>query len=227
MHLTEINTASPFKDLFPINNGIVRELVKDMKENGFDESKPLVLWAGHKSILLDGHSRLMAARIARVMDVPVVYKEFRDEERALEYTINCQKNRRNLTDKEILSCIAALDKKKPSGQRSDLAQHCARSGKSSAETASLLGISQRKVEQVRTVMDKAPEEIKEAVKSGEMSINAAYNKTVNPQKGTPESIQLAAEEIEKIDKVFEIIKERLNQNQIRELIKRLVKEITQ
>ena len=74
-------------------------------------------------------------------------------------------------------------------------------------------------------MDKAPEEIKDAVKSGEMSINAAYNKTVNPEKGTPESIQLAVDEIENINRVFEIIKERLNQNQIKELIKKLKKEL--
>ena len=195
-----------------------------MKKNGFDESKPIVLWKG-KSIVIDGHTRLRAARKAGLYQIPVVMKDFEDVEDALEYAIKCQKNRRNLTDKEILRCIAELDKRKPSGQRNDLAPCGARLGKSSSEMAKTLGISSRKVERARAVLDKAPEEIKEAVKSGQMSINAAYNKTVKPEKGSAESLQLAADEIEKIDKVFEIIKERLNQNQMRELIKPLEAEI--
>lgn len=52
---------------------------------------------------------------------------------------------------------------------SEQAQPCASSepeGKSSAATASTLGISQRKVEQARTVLDHAPEPVNEAVQAG-------------------------------------------------------------
>ncbi len=228
MFIGDIKTASPFKDLFPIKEELVKTLDWDMQKNGFDESKPIVLWESHNSIVIDGHTRLKAAEKAGLIQVPVVLKKFDDEEAALEYAIRCQKNRRNLLDQEILNCIAALDRRKDRTRNftpeTSKAQHCAL-GKSSAETASFLGISQRKVEQVRTVMDKAPEGIKDAVKSGEMTINAAYNKTVNSQKGTPESIQLAVEEIENINRVFEIIKERLNHKQIKELIKKLKKEL--
>lgn len=229
MNIKEINTASPFRDLFPVEDNLVKEIYWDMQKNGFDESKPIVLWKG-KSIVIDGHTRLRAARKAGLLQVPVVMKDFDDEEDALEYAINCQKNRRNLTDREIIQCIAALDKRKDKNanlrQGLSEAPHGA-SGKTASETASLLGINHRKVEKARTILDKAPEEVKDAVKSGAISINSAYNKTVNPKKGSTESLKLAADEIEKIDKVFEIIKERLNQNQIKELIKKLVKEITQ
>ena len=47
---------------------------------------------------------------------------------------------------------------------------------------------------------------------------------MKPDKGSPESLQLAAEEIEKIDLLIGIIKE-LTPDQIRELLKRLKSEI--
>jgi len=228
MNISEINTASPFRDLFPVEDELVKKLYWDMQKNGFDTSKPIVLWKG-KSVVIDGHTRLRAARKAGLYDVPVVMKDFEDVEDALEYAIKSQRNRRNLADKEILQCIAALDKRKDKianlKQNRTEARNQA-SGKSAEETAKILGIGKSKVEQARTVLDKAPEEIKDAVKSGKISINSAYNKTINPQKGTPESIQLAAEEIAKIDAVIDIIKERLTKEQIKELIKKLEKELT-
>ena len=97
--------------------------------------------------------------------------------------------------------------------------------RSSDETAKTLGIGRGKVEKTRTILDKASDEVKEAIRIGDISINAAYNKTVKPDNGSSESLQLAAEEIEKIDSVIGIIKERLTPDQIRELIKRLKSEI--
>jgi len=68
------------------------------------------------------------------------------EQEALEYAIRCQRNRRNLTAAEIRHCVAELDKRKTHAEAGALkgqkpAQHCAGSGKSSAETAELLGVS--------------------------------------------------------------------------------------
>ena len=62
------------------------------------------------------------------------------------------------------------------------AQGCAGSGRTSADTASAVGISARKVEQARTVIDHAPEEVRAAVESGDMSINAAYQATQKERK---------------------------------------------
>ena len=77
----------------------------------------------------------------------------------------------------MLSCFEALDKRKKAGRpQKELAQSCANlsKGKSVTETASLLGISERKAEQIRAVTDHADPDVKEAVKSGQMSINKAY-----------------------------------------------------
>lgn len=80
----------------------------------------------------------------------------------------------------MFNCITELDKRKPqggdhgnqyTGGKVAKAQDCAL-GKSADETANtFLGISSRKVEQARTVLDKATDEVKEAVKSGGMTIN--------------------------------------------------------
>lgn len=228
MFIGDIKTASPFKDLFPIKEELVKTLYWDMQKHGFDESKPLVLWESHSSIVIDGHTRLRAANKAGLIQIPVVLKRFDTEEDALEYAIRCQRNRRNLTDREILNCIAELDKRKD--KFANLKQNTTEvpngtSGKSSTETANLLGVNYRKVERARIVLDDAPEEIKDAVKSGKMTIHEAFQKTKYPEKGSPEAIKLAAEEIEQIQKVFEIIKERLNRDQMRELMKYIAQEL--
>jgi len=232
MEISSINTAPPFRGLFPIEDNILSKIMWDIQKNGFDESKPIVLW-GDKSIVIDGHTRLRAARKAGLYQVPVVRKSFDNEEAALEYAIKCQRNRRNLKDREIVKCIEELDKRKIAGRPSNekLASSDANFGKSATETASTLGISTTKVERIRTVMDKGSNEVKEAVKSGKMTINSAYNQTVSskqppPKQGTPESLELAAEEIANVQKIIDIINERLNKEQMRELIKRLVKNFT-
>jgi len=238
MDINQINTASPFRDLFPIEDNIVKELYWDMQKSGFDESKPIVLWKG-KSVVIDGHTRLRAARKAGIYQVPVALKEFDDDDDALEYAIKCQRNRRNLRDKEIIKCIAELDKKRDrggdhgnqyTGGKVAKAQGCA-FAKSSGNTAKTLGISTRKVEQVRTVLDKAPEEIKEAVKSGKMTINSAYKKTVHPEeKKTEQESPPPGPETDKVEKTFHSIKknfsnEKLTREEIEKLITLLVGEL--
>ena len=85
--------------------------------------------------------------------------------RGLRASIKRQRDRRNLTDAELLKCIEVVDKRKRQGERTDLAPPDAKleTGKSSEDTASLLGISPRKVERARTVIDHATPETKAGV----------------------------------------------------------------
>ena len=228
MFTRDLKTRSPFKDLFPIRENILNEIVNDMKKNGFDHAHPIVLWQGHKFTVLDGHTRLEAAKLTNIFEVPVEEKCFLSEAEALAYAIRCQSNRRNLTDQEILQCISELDKRKTKAEAGatkwkKLTPYAACPGKTSKITAKTLGISSRKVECARTVLDKAPDEIKEAVKSGKMSINKAYNKTLKPS-GT---LDKAEEKIRNVRKVLRIIKKRLSHEQIQELIKLLQEENSQ
>lgn len=186
MYIGSIKTASPFKDLFPIRKRILDDIYWDMQRNGFDISKPIVLWKDHDNIVVDGHTRLQAAQKAKIVQVSVVLKTFPNEEAALKYAIESQKNRRNLTDGELVACVVELDKRMSKAQagakRWELAQGCASSGKTATDTANLLGVSTRKVEQIRSVMDNADDDIKRMVKTGRMTVNSAYNRTVGAKR---------------------------------------------
>jgi hypothetical protein len=74
-------------------------------------------------------------------------------------------NRRNLTDADILRCVTELDKRKTRAESARIAgkarqsndpQRCVTlEGPTAAATAETIGVSQRKVEQARTVLDRA------------------------------------------------------------------------
>ena len=177
-----IHTASPFKDLFPIREKDLKNIEESMKNNGFNSGLPITLWAGHDAIVVDGHTRLAAAKKLLFAQIPVILKNFKDEDEALKYAIEMQTNRRNLTDAELINCINELDKRMKEGRPSKTAKNLAVNGRSSENTAKLLGTSRSKVEQIRTINDHASDEIKEAVKSGEMSVNKAYNKTMDARR---------------------------------------------
>ena len=196
MTTLELRTAPPFSTLFPIREKTLDEIAADMKKNGYDHAHPITLWAGHKATVIDGNTRLQAALKIGLTSIPVVLKEFPDEDAALRYAIKSQSNRRNLTDGELLNCLGELDKRKKTGPPNSLASRDAKlsSGKSAQATASLLGISQAKIERLRTVSDHGTAPIKEAVASGEMSVNKAYNETMRQRReedGVPTSTDKA------------------------------------
>lgn len=96
--------------------------------------------------------------------------------------------RRNLFDSEIARLMAILDERRPRGGDHGN-QHTggkvaktpdggiAKSHSSATSTAQTLGVSPRKAERARTVLDHAEPEVKEQVLSGEKSINRAYEET--------------------------------------------------
>lgn len=172
-----ICTAAPFKNLFPIREDVLNRIVTDMEQHGFDSGHPIVVWSGKKLTVVDGHTRLLAAIKLGIKAIPVVFREFANEKAALEYAIGSQRNRRNLTDAELMKCISALDQRKKKGPQKDRPH-----GKSADRTAMLLGTSRIKVEKIRSIIDHAPEEIKEAIRSGNLTINKAYVITMEKVK---------------------------------------------
>jgi len=185
MTTLELRRAAPFSTLFPIKENVLKKISEDMKSNGYDCAHPIIVWAGNRCKVVDGNTRLEAALKAGMSTVPVVLKNFANEEEALQYAIRSQSHRRNLTDSELLNCLTELDKRKDrtlnfKGNPSKAPDGAL--GKSAVKTADLLGVSTRKVEQIRTVMDNAPEKIRQMVKTGRMTVNSAYNRTVGARK---------------------------------------------
>ncbi len=104
----------PFSDLFPPKPLVLDAVVEAMTTYGYDQSQPIIFW-DEGQVVTDGHTRLRAAQEAGIEDVPVHYKSFDTEEEALSYAIHLQRNRRNLTDAEVMRCIEALDRRKQRG----------------------------------------------------------------------------------------------------------------
>ncbi len=186
MNTEEVKTHETFRALFPIRPELLTIIEEDMKTFEYDESQPIVLatWEGQdEPVCIDGHTRLQAAKNAGIMEVPVYEYEFDSEQEAIDHAINLQQNRRNMTDADILVCVALLDSKRPRGgdRRSEEAKSKPSSdgngnsrSASAKETAEKVGTGTRKVEKARTVLGKGDPDTVKAVQSGKMSINKAY-----------------------------------------------------
>lgn len=186
-------TTRLFRSLFPGNNGLVETIGNHMQENGYDQSQPIILWdrteeEGRNALyVVDGHTRLVAAKQIGLPRVYVDRKKFPDEEAALQYAIHNQRDRRNITDADILRCIEAVDKLKFRGgdRRSESAKSKTSSEaidsikSSAAKTAKIVGTSKTKVEKARTLMRHVDEDTKNDVLAGKKSLHRAYQEIQN------------------------------------------------
>jgi len=217
----KISINPTFEKLFPRKQSTIDAIAKDMGKRGFNKAHPLILadWPEASDVcLLDGHTRALAALKAGVEPTFAPVMKFDSESDAIDYAIYLQKERRNLTDAELASCIATLDNIKTAGRPSkELAAHEANlsRGKSADITAKKLGISRAKVEKARAVMsDNTPIEIKEAVKSGEKSINSAYNEIRGAKKPVTDDSEMVSVPLNSPYKLTEIIHEHYRPDQI-------------
>jgi hypothetical protein len=183
---SELTISETLSGLFRADKAMIEAISEAMKSGGYDTAFPVVC-SEVGGYVVDGHTRIKAAKKAGVSTIPVIFRRFEDESEAVEYAIKCQRNRRNLTDAELVRCIAELDKRRQRGgdrksEESKAPCGAIDNGKSAEETADALGISSRKVERARTVIDHAPPEVRQAVEAGDMSINAAYTATQAARK---------------------------------------------
>ena len=198
--IDSIQTAEPFRTLFPIKQDLLETIVEDIKQNGYDSSQPLILWK-EQGVLLDGHTRLAASKQAGILQVPVVEHSFASVDQAKLYSLHLQVDRRNLSDNELYAFVIALDSRRQRGRKkssSDLfsEQQDENTGKSSREvTAEKAGTSPAKVQKIRAINEKADPDIKEKGASGDYTINKAYNEVkkasskrpVLPKKAKPKA----------------------------------------
>jgi len=190
LYLDQLTKAEPFSSLFSIKPEVFEAIKADMAVNGFDPSKPVNVWRKPDGtrILVDGYTRIRAAEELGLLRVTAFEKTFASEAEALAYAIHTQKDRRNLSDAELLRLIELVDRPQE-GFRAPLAPIGATEGKASktaAITADTVGISARKVERARTVLSDLEEAA--AVRRGEKTIHqaaeAAKAKRAVPQAST-------------------------------------------
>lgn len=195
LYLDQLTKAEPFSSLFTIKLEVFEAIKADMAVNGFDPSKPVNVWRKPDGtrVLIDGYTRVRAAEELGLLRVTAYEKTFASEAEALAYAIHTQKDRRNLSDAELLRLIELVDRPQE-GFRAPLASIEANDGqprKTAEVTAYTIGTSRAKVERARTVLSD-PEEAA-AVCRGEKTIHQAAEATrakrVVPQAPAKKRVQ--------------------------------------
>jgi ParB family chromosome partitioning protein len=177
MPVSEIVEDPELSGFFKRADKLVNEIAENMKTKGYDKSQPIVVIKG-RNIVVDGHTRLEAAKKAGLTEIPAYEAEFEDIEDAMFYEFERQADRRNLTGGEILQAAKLLDgRKKKDGQ-----------GRQAELIAERLGLSPAYMYMAKKVVNEAPPEMLEKIKSGEQKISQAYHEITGhtEKKATPQ-----------------------------------------
>jgi N6-adenosine-specific RNA methylase IME4 len=203
--LKELDSLIP-----PLSKEEYKQLELNILEEGIRE--PLITWNG---IIIDGHNRY---RIAQEHDInyETLEKEFDNISDVKIWMVNNQLGRRNLQDfvrgelfsviEEILKQKGNNEKAKAGGDKKSLLSTIDKSDiKTNDERhntrniiAEKLGWSTGKKAMFDIVKTKAPEEVKEKLRTGEVSINQAY-KEIKKEEKKVERVELIQRQIEDIE----------------------------
>jgi ParB family transcriptional regulator, chromosome partitioning protein len=206
MKVKDIMVIKPFDSLFDVIPSVLEAVTKSMKETGYDMAFPIVVW---EDVCIDGHTRLLAAEKAGIEEVPVQHKSFNNEDEALQYSIHNQRDRRNITDAEILRLVKLFDKplsKKEAGKKGGeviIPDNKEKIEPTHKKTAKTLKIGETKVTDARVVLtDKSA--VKD-VESGKKSISKAA-KDVRDKKKAEKPVKVAPVVKTRIQTAVDLIK---------------------
>jgi len=201
---SELRSEKPFAGLFPSTPDVRNAIKADMEKRGYDEAFPVIAW---NDVVVDGNTRASVADELG-LDVLVSDREFDTVADALDYAVHCQKDRRNMTSAAFVAALAAIKDEEEAAAKERQASHLKhvgnsslspdgdneKRGRSSEMIAETLGTNARKVQRGIAILN-GPEEIKEKVESGELSISkgaelaiAAKRDPANEQREVPRFI---------------------------------------
>ncbi len=189
--IDKLHFDEDYKAVFKQEEDKVQRIAEDMKANGFDKPQPIIIDENYA--ILDGNSRYMACLIAGITKVPVIIKKFESRKDALLYELGLQMNRRNIADDSILidtyHTLAAMKDSEGNKLFTDV------------EIAEKLGVSPRQISKAKEVDLKANDELKDALKSGEITLNKAYNSMKEELKAKEEVQEEPEKKIEEVSTV--------------------------
>jgi len=190
IRIDEIEMHPDFQSLFPIKDEVLNHIADSMKEKGFKGNHPVDIWFKtdangtlHK-YLMDGYTRVKAAKIAKLETVPYYEFHFETFDEALKEALSEQVDRRNLEGADLLSAVSKL-------YGTDFIQNA--EGKKSEAIAEVLGVSPRTAEKAIAVMKDADEETLQQIENNEISVNKAYEKK-HSKKSKSEERNIAADD---------------------------------
>jgi ParB family chromosome partitioning protein len=173
VRISDIVIDPEISKIFKVNEKMVEEIYQNIVAFGYDESQPVVLYKG-TTILLDGHTRLAAAKKAGLEEIPAVDRAFEDRDEAILYTFRRQVLRRNLTGAEILTAVQMFltqGRKKKDG-----------TGRAAEQLAEWLDTGVSTIYHAQAILKSEDEEIIEAVQNGDMSLTKGYKTITKTSK---------------------------------------------
>lgn len=170
MDIDKIIIDPELEGIFVQKENEISNICKNIMERGFDPAHPIILAYSKEhpefnNINVDGMTRYKASLRAGITKVAIIYKEFADRAELLKFVYEQQLLRRNLTESEIFNSWQAMNK---------LTNENGKKAKSDSEIAEELQISRRQVSKMKEVEKKAPPEVLDRIKSGEITVNKAY-----------------------------------------------------
>lgn len=181
-----LDPKGEFQKLFPIESSDLDNIAESMRKKGFYKNQH-VLYAHIEdedvSFLIDGHTRLQAARLAGLDKVAVYELNFETRDDATNFALELQLNRRNLTSAQLLQAIDKFKGNKKVGRKSLAVGEAEPRGKSSEELARRLGVSTRKVEMGNAILQSGDKDLIASVENEDVSITAAYNQLRKKNNG--------------------------------------------
>lgn len=205
-----------FKSLIPplspdeysqLEENIVRDGIRD----------PLVVWhvPNGDDILIDGHNRFEISIKHAGIPFQIKRMDFLDRDAAKQWIILNQFGRRNLSayDRSVLALklkpiIAEQAKERQvQGGRGEVVQKSAQA-KTRDELAKIASVSHDTIHKVETIENSGNELVRQQAKSGEISINKAYNIVTDKVDKSPKQLQTEyMNEIRERHEDFEIKKQ--------------------
>ena len=180
-----IEIKQEFKDLIP---PLTKEEFKQLENNCMSEGirEKILTWNG---FIIDGHNRFEIAT-RWDLDYETESKHFDNEEAVKEWMILNQFGRRNLSNyqRSVLALeledVFSKKAKENQGKRNDIKQISAESKpiETRKELSKVASVSHDTIAKVKKIQEKAPEEVKEKLRTGEVSINAAYKEIKKEEK---------------------------------------------
>lgn len=196
-----IEIKEEFKKLIP---ALTTEEYKQLEDNCLEEGirEKIILWNNY---IIDGHNRYNIAKQWN-LEFETESKSFSSEEAVKEWMILNQFGRRNLSNyqRSVLALqledvfrAKAKEKQKEAGGA--LPQISAKAPiETRKELSKVAAVSHDTIAKVKKIQEKAPEEIKAKLRTGEVSINAAY-KEIKKEEKKEERINIIKEQIEDIE----------------------------
>ena len=168
-----------FKNLIPaLSAEEYAQLEANILEEGIRE--PIITWNGY---IIDGHNRFSIAKRFD-LEYKTTSKHFASEESVKEWMILNQFGRRNLSNYQRSVLALELEEvfskkaKQNQGKRNDIKQISAESKpiETRNELSKVASVSHDTISKVKKIQEKAPQEVKAKLATGEVSINAAYKR---------------------------------------------------